>query len=99
MAAAHSRRVLMIRAVRAELPMDFFRRIFARFRSWQADRRRVRRWIVPQFVSFAPPIHREVTANGVRVFSLCATCGVRLQASATLCEDCAQKKSRHTGPF
>ncbi|HMA24431.1 MAG TPA: hypothetical protein VKP00_10565 [Gemmatimonadaceae bacterium] len=43
-------------------------------------------------------IHRDVTPNGVRVYSLCATCGARLHASATLCEECAQKRSRPARP-
>ena len=44
------------------------------------------------FTSVRPPIHRDVSANGVRVFSLCGGCGARLQTSATLCEECAQKR-------
>ncbi len=47
------------------------------------------------FVSLAGnplPIHRDVSRNGVRVFSLCGCCGARLQASATLCEECAAKR-------
>jgi predicted amidophosphoribosyltransferase len=39
-------------------------------------------------------IHRDVTSSGVRVYSLCGSCGARLEASATLCEDCAQRRSR-----
>jgi hypothetical protein len=49
--------------------------------------------------SYAAPIHREVTANGVRVFSLCGSCGARLNASATLCEECAQKRSGQARPY
>lgn len=41
-------------------------------------------------------IHREVSRSGVRYFSLCASCGMRLEASATLCEECAQRRSRLT---
>ena len=41
-------------------------------------------------------IHRGVTRSGVRYFSLCASCGMRLEASATLCEECAQRRSRLT---
>jgi len=39
-------------------------------------------------------IRREVTPNGVRVYSLCGGCGTELHASATLCEECAQKRSK-----
>jgi len=46
------------------------------------------------FSSHMATIHREVTPNGVRVFSLCGCCGASLQASATLCEECAQKRSK-----
>ena len=38
-------------------------------------------------------IHRAVTAEGVRVYSLCGVCGSRLAASATLCDECAQHRS------
>ena len=45
-------------------------------------------------IAFQTAIHREVTTSGVRVYSLCGSCGARLEASATLCEDCAQRRSR-----
>ena len=79
--------------------MPFIRRLIARLRSWHLDRRRAQASVVPMFIDLAAPIHREVTASGVRVFSLCGACGARLQASATLCEECAQKKSRPARPF
>lgn len=44
-------------------------------------------------------IHREVTPHGVRVFSLCNSCGTTLQASATLCDECAQKRSKQARPY
>jgi hypothetical protein len=44
-------------------------------------------------------IHREVTPHGVRVFSLCGDCGAMLQASATLCDECAQKRSKPARPY
>lgn len=47
----------------------------------------------------AAPIHRDVTPNGVRVYSLCGDCGTQLQASATLCDECAQKRSRPARPY
>ncbi len=57
--------------------------------------------ITPLFFNFSPhmaSIHREVTPHGVRVYSLCAGCGAMLEMSATLCEDCAQKRSGQTRP-
>jgi hypothetical protein len=74
---------------------QFFRRLLARVRAWQRGRHAPDPVITAMLVnysSYLPSIHREVSANGVRVFSLCGCCGARLQASATLCEDCAQKR-------
>ena len=82
--------------------MQYLSRIIARVASWVAKLRDPRRKSVPllfDFASYASSIHREVTANGVRVFSLCVGCGIRLNASATLCEECAQKRSRPTRPI
>lgn len=45
-------------------------------------------------IAFQAAIHREVTSSGVRVYSLCGSCGARLEASATLCEECAIRRSR-----
>jgi hypothetical protein len=39
------------------------------------------------------PILREVTKHGVRVYSLCGSCGAHLAASATLCDACARSRS------
>jgi ribosomal protein L40E len=75
--------------------MQLFRMWYARVLAWHAARR-ARRWqlqMLPHVVLQAS-IHREVTAAGVRVFSLCGSCGARLSASATLCEECAQRRSR-----
>ena len=47
-------------------------------------------------MALRPAIHRDVTPSGVRVYSLCGSCGTRLETSATLCEDCAQRRSRLT---
>jgi hypothetical protein len=49
---------------------------------------------LPFLVTLERPILREVTPHGVRVSSLCASCGAQLAASATLCESCAQRRSR-----
>ena len=79
--------------------MEFFRRLFARLRGRQSSRQTVRPPVLPLVVIYSAPIYREVTRNSVRVFSLCGSCGTRLEASATLCEDCAQKQSRQARPF
>ena len=39
------------------------------------------------------PILRDVTPHGVRVYSLCGSCGAHLAASATLCDACARSRS------
>jgi hypothetical protein len=81
--------------------MQFFRRLLARLRNWRARSEPLS--IVPtssfNFSSHMATIHREVTPNGVRVFSLCGCCGASLQASATLCEECAQKRSKPARPY
>ena len=70
--------------------MRFIRSIVARFRAWQ-QRRRFGTNVGPSLThSFGPAIFRDVTPTGVRVYSLCGSCGARLECSATLCEECAQ---------
>jgi len=44
-------------------------------------------------VTLSRPILREVTPQGVRVYSLCGSCGAHLAASATLCDACARSRS------
>jgi len=100
--AARCRRGQSSRAARSQLSMQFFRRLIARVHAWQSHRRRPRSVVPSALVNFAhlnASIHREVTANGVRVFSLCGSCGARLSASATLCEECAQKRSKPARPY
>jgi hypothetical protein len=83
-------------------PKHFFRRLVAHIRAWQWPHRAPRPFSGAPYLHFPSnmaSIHREVTANGVRVFSLCGECGVRLQASATLCDECAQKRSRPARPY
>ena len=48
---------------------------------------------VPDFAKIEPTLARDVSLSGVRFFSLCAACGCRLESSATLCEDCAHRRS------
>ena len=77
--------------------MRFVRSFIARLRAWymKAVGRET------PAVSFVPAlgqgILRDVTPNGVRVYSLCGGCGARLECSATLCEECAQ--GPHTSTF
>ncbi|MFI5229431.1 MAG: hypothetical protein ACHQWU_10200 [Gemmatimonadales bacterium] len=82
--------------------MQFIHQFIAQIESWLARRRTARRVTLPRlidFATYATPIHREVTASGVRVFSLCGGCGARLNASATLCDECAQKRTRPARPI
>jgi len=77
--------------------MQSLRVLLARLKQWRVARQRRRPAFasgMPILMPFQPAIIREVSAHGVRVISLCAACGARLEASATLCEDCAQKRSR-----
>jgi predicted amidophosphoribosyltransferase len=48
---------------------------------------------VQDFTSTVPNLARDVSALGVRFYSLCGTCGDRMEFSATLCDDCARKRS------
>jgi hypothetical protein len=101
-AAARERRRLGFSVARSQLSMQFFRRLIERVRAWAQSRRSSRTpaaLIFIDFTSVRPPIHRDVSANGVRVFSVCGGCGARLQASATLCDECAQRRSRPARPF
>jgi hypothetical protein len=55
--------------------------------------------LFPQFAPQLHQLHRDVTPHGVRFYSLCGDCGARLNASATLCDECAQKRSRSARPY
>ena len=76
--------------------MRYLRSILARFRAWQFKRLRLPAEY-PLLLSIGPAIHRDVTRNGVRVYSLCGGCGARLECSATLCDACA--RGPHTPTF
>ena len=77
--------------------MRYLRSILARFLAWRLQKR-LRTAAGPSLLlSFGPSIYRDVTSNGVRVYSLCGGCGARLECSATLCEECAQ--GPHTSAF
>jgi hypothetical protein len=74
--------------------MQFFRRMWNRFQEWRASRRAPQQPVtVPDFTAYTPNIARDVSSQGVRFFSLCGTCGERMESSATLCDDCARKRS------
>jgi hypothetical protein len=85
----------------SERAMQSLRELISRVRSWQGWRL-LRRAPAPPPPAALPflvtmtqrPIYREVTSQGVRVYSLCGSCGAQLAASATLCESCAQRRSR-----
>jgi hypothetical protein len=81
----------------------FFHRIIERIKAWRDERRGPRPFLVPLDMNVgmfhSSSIHRDVTPTGVHVYNLCASCGARLSASATLCEECAQKKSRPARPY
>ena len=70
--------------------MLFLRSIMARIRAWR--QRKTNQPVVSPaaFMSFGASLHRDVTPNGVKFYSLCGGCGARLECSATLCEECAQ---------
>jgi ribosomal protein L40E len=44
-------------------------------------------------LTMSRPILRDVSRHGVRVYSLCVSCGAHLSASATLCQACARSRS------
>lgn len=79
--------------------MQFIRRLIARLRAWHLDRQSAHFPAIVFLASTASTIHRDVSANGIRVYSLCGSCGARLNASATLCDECAQKQSRPARPY
>lgn len=77
--------------------MQYLRSIVARFRAWRMKRARENAVGPSLLLSFGPFIYRDVTPNGVRVYSLCGGCGARLECSATLCDACA--RGPHTSTF
>lgn len=76
--------------------MQLLRQFIARVQAWRAARRALRMKATDMLplIAFHASIHRDVTPTGVRVYSVCGSCGARLLASATLCEDCAQRRSK-----
>ena len=78
--------------------MQSLRRWITRVRAWRVWHA-LRRASAPAFpivytIPYASrPILRDVTPHGVRVYSLCGSCGAHLAASATLCDACARSRS------
>lgn len=71
--------------------------LVSRVRAWRVWRvlRRPLSAPLPPFRGVAEqghPILRDVTPHGVRVYSLCGSCGAHLGASATLCDACARSR-------
>ena len=96
---ADRRAAYLLHFGRSEVPneMQYLRSILARLRAWRS-KKQIRTTTGPSLLlSFGATIHRDVTPNGVRVYSLCGGCGARLECSATLCEECAQ--GPHTSMF
>jgi ribosomal protein L40E len=86
----------------AQYPVQFFRRWIERVRAWRRKGQRRLPFETPFELTLpnsSALIHRDVTPNGVRYYGVCSDCGSRLSASATLCEACAQKRSRPARPF
>jgi hypothetical protein len=80
--------------------MQSLRELISRVRAWHGWRRFRRApaaplpAALPFLITMSRPIYREVTTQGVRVYSLCGSCGAQLVASATLCDGCAQRRSK-----
>jgi hypothetical protein len=82
----------------SERSMSSLRELLSRVRLWRLWRALRRQPVVvstglPLSIGGARPILREVSRQGVRVYSLCGSCGARLSASATLCDACARSRS------
>jgi hypothetical protein len=77
--------------------MKYVRSMIARIRAWWTRRTHPKSAEAAFVLTFGPPIYRDITPQGVRVYSLCGGCGARLECSATLCQECAQ--GPHTSAF
>jgi hypothetical protein len=80
--------------------MQYVRRVWDRLVAWRRSRT-----VAPvkpvsvDFLAGLPSLSRDVSSGGVRFFSLCGTCGERMEISATLCDDCARKRTGFSGNF
>jgi hypothetical protein len=80
--------------------MRYVRRLWDRLVAWRRSRTAPSVTItIPDFISYVPSLGRDVSSSGVRFFSLCGTCGERMESSATLCDDCARKRTGFSGNF
>ena len=78
--------------------MQYLRDVLSRIRRWRAWRALRRSPVasatgLPLALTISRPIRRDVSRQGVRVYSLCGCCGATLSASATLCDACARSRS------
>ncbi|MEO5567973.1 MAG: hypothetical protein ABIR92_05750 [Gemmatimonadaceae bacterium] len=74
--------------------MQFVLRVWNRLLMWRESRKApIMPVVVPDFSACIPTISRDVSSHGVRFYSLCGTCGDRMGSSATLCDECARKRS------
>jgi hypothetical protein len=71
--------------------MELLQRLLTRYRAWRLGRQVSA--AIPLIMPASQPLFRDVSSSGVRIFSLCAGCGARLEMSATLCNACAQRRS------
>jgi hypothetical protein len=80
--------------------MQYFRRLMNRLAAWRSARKAPQApIIVPDFIAYTPNIARDVSTRGVRFYSLCGSCGARMESSATLCDECAQKRTGFPGAY
>jgi hypothetical protein len=77
--------------------MQYLRRLYARLIAWRSARPTPDMTAVKFMLAMPAQLGREVSSQGVRFYSLCASCGGRLTASATLCDECAQRRARRSG--
>lgn len=80
--------------------MQFVLRLWNRLKAWRSSHRTPAVTVViPDFTASIPSISRDVSSRGVRFYSLCGTCGDRMESSATLCDDCARKRTGFLGNY
>jgi hypothetical protein len=81
----------------SERSMQSLRILLSKIRTWRGWRALRRSHLsatgLPLPLAISRPILRDVTPHGVRVYSLCGSCGAHLSASATLCDACARSRS------
>jgi hypothetical protein len=80
--------------------MKYLRELYHRFIAWCAGRPDHTVHVpIPDFVVRTPTLGRDVSATGVRFYSLCGSCGSPLAASATLCDACASQRTESREPW